>query len=212
MVTVACVLWIGDFEGRRYSPAWVTRLRDLVAVWLPEPHRFVCLSNVPVAGVETIPLTTGWPGWWAKVELFNQANALGERVLYLDLDVFVTGDLTPIAHFPAPFALMPPSHVFGGLRPRDLPGVVRQYQASCIVFNPPDGRELFDECTADVRARFRADQDWIGFRRPDLETMPPAWFAKAKQCRAGVPPEVRLVLAHRVDLVGRSLGEVAACT
>lgn len=209
-LTVACVLWVGTFHDRRYSPAWVTRLRDMVARWLPVPHRFVCLSNVPVPGVETQPLTTDRPGWWAKLEVFNQAQALGGRVLYLDLDVFITGDLTPLATFPAPLALMPPSHVFGGLRPRELPGVVRQFQASCIVFDPPEGRELFDECGPEVLARFRADQDWIGHRRPDAATMPASWFAKAPQCRAGVPPNVRLVLAHRVDLVGRSLAEVVA--
>lgn len=209
-LTVACVLWVGEFEDRRYSPLWVTRLRDQVAAWLPEPHRFVCLSNVDVPGVETIPLVTDWPGWWAKLEIFNPEHDLCDRVLYLDLDVFTTGDLTPIAHFPAPIALMPPSHVFGGLRPRELPGVVRTYQASCIVFDRGQGSELFDECGPDVMARFRADQDWIGHRRPDCATMPPAWFAKAKQCRSGAPEGVRLVLAHRVDLVGRSLAEVAA--
>lgn len=209
-LTVACVLWVGDFERRRYSPAWVTRLRDMVAAHLPVPHRFVCLSNVSVPGVETLPLATGWPGWWAKLEIFNPAHDLGDRVLYLDLDVFVTGDLTPIADFDAPLALMPPSHVFGGLRPRAMDGVVRRYQASCIVWTPPAGQELLAECDAGVMARFRADQDWIGHRQPDLPTMPAAWFAKAPQCRDGVPPDVRLVLAHRVDLIGRTLAEVAA--
>lgn len=209
-LTVACVLWVGSFEDRHYSPAWVTRLRDEVARWLPEPHRFVCLSNVDVPGVETIPLVTDWPGWWAKLEVFNPAVDLGERVLYLDLDVFVTGDLAPIAQFDAPFALMPPSHVFGGLKPRVLPGVVRTYQASVMVFTPPVGASLFEECTPAVREMFRADQDWIGHRLPELPTMPPSWFAKAKQCRDGVPSDVKVVLAHRVNLIGRSLAEVAA--
>lgn len=209
-VTVVCVLWMGTFEARAYSPAWVTRLRDQVAAHLPLDHRFVCLSNVDVPGVETKPLVTEWPGWWAKVEIFNPANDLGDRVLYLDLDVFVTGDLTPLVQQAAPLALMPPSHVFGTLRPRDLPGVVRRYQASCISFAPPAGRELFDECGPSVLAQFRADQDWIGHRRPDAVTMPPTWFAKAKQCRDGVPADVRVVLAHRVNLIDRTLAEVAA--
>jgi hypothetical protein len=208
-LTVVCVLWMGDFESRRYSPAWVTRLREQVAAWLP-PHRFVCLSNVDVPGVETLRLGTDWPGWWAKLDIFNPAHELGERVLYLDLDVFVTGDLTPLATYPAPMALMPPSHVFAGTTPRALPGVVRRYQASCIVFDPPSGREAFTDCTPETLRQFRADQDWIGHRLPDCATMPAAWFAKAAQCREGVPTGVRLVLAHRVNLVGRSLAEVAA--
>lgn len=210
-LTVVCVLWMGEFENRKYSPEWVVRVRDMVAAHLPLPHRFVCISNVDVPGVETLPLVTGWPGWWAKIEVFNPNLNLGDRVLYLDLDVYITGDLTPLVEFPAPFALMPPSHVFGGLRPREMPGVVRTYQASCMVFTPPQGRELFEECTAETLSRFRADQDWIGHRRPDAALMPAPWFAKSKQCRDGVPAGVRVVLAHRVNLVGRTLAEVVAC-
>lgn len=212
-LTVACVLWMPaegapDFEGRHYSPAWVLRLREQVAARLPVPHDFVCLSNVDVPTVRTLPLTTDRPGWWAKLEVFNAAHDLGDRVLYLDLDVYITGDLTPLVEFPAPLALMPPSHVFAGMKPRDMEGVVRTYQASCLVFDPPEGRELFDECTPGVVATFRADQDWIGHRRPDCPTMPVSWFAKSYQCRTGVPHDVRVVLAHRVNLVGRSLFEI----
>lgn len=209
-LTIACVLWVGDFEGRRYSPAWVYRLRDLVAANLARPHRFVCLSNVDVPGVETFRLQTDWPGWWAKVEMFNPALELGDRVLYLDLDVYITGALEPLVDVPAPLALMPPSHVFGTLRPRDLPGVVRRYQASAIVWTPPAGRELFDECTAHVRRQYRADQDWIGARLPDCARMPAEWFAKLPQCRNGVPASVRVVLAHRKDLIGLPLAEAVA--
>ena len=79
-----------------------------------------------------------------------------------------------------------------------------------MVWDPPTGREIFDLNTIDVMERFRADQDWIGHVLPDAATMPPEWFAKARQCRDGVPPDVRLVLAHRVDLIGRTLAEVAA--
>jgi hypothetical protein len=206
-LTVACLLWVspeGEWQGRLYSPDWIYRLRDQVAANLPISHRFVCFSNIDVPGVETIPLVTDWPGWWAKLEIFRTDLDLGDRVLYLDLDVFVVGDLTPIALFDAPMALMPAFYA------TEKPGVVRRYQASCITFAPPEGGELFDECDAAVMRWLRADQDWIGHKRPDYPTMPAAWFAKAKQCRDGVPPDVRLVLAHQVNLVGRTLEEVVS--
>lgn len=207
MLTVACVLWVGP--QTRYTKEWVYRLRDQVAEHLPIPHRFVVLSNVGVPGVEVVPLKTEWQGWWAKVEVFDPSHALGERVLYLDLDVYVTGDLTPIALFDAPIALMPPSHVFMGTEPRELPGVVRKYQASCIVWSPPEGREIFEKLTFDRMQRFRSDQDWIGYIKGDCAVMPKEWFAKARQCVGGVPEGVRLVLAQRVDLIGKTLAEVA---
>lgn len=53
--------------------------------------RSVCLSDVAVPGVETLPLVTDWPGWWAKIEICRPDIA-GD-VLFLDLDTVVLADL-----------------------------------------------------------------------------------------------------------------------
>lgn len=69
------------------------RLRDAVARNLTRPHRFVCLSDVDVPGVEVMPLRNDWPRWWAKVEMFAPwIEDLG-RIFYLDLDTVVTGNI-----------------------------------------------------------------------------------------------------------------------
>lgn len=206
-LTVACLLWVGP--NTRYTPAWVYRLRDQVKLGLGGmPFRFVCFSNIEIPGVEVIPLKTEWETWWAKCEIFDPSNDLGDRVLYLDLDVYVTGDLIPIVFYPAPIALMPPSHIFAGQKARELPGVVRRYQASCIAFTPPAGREIFSLLTNERIQEFRSDQDWTGFIKPDAAVMPKEWFRKVQQCKFGVPPEVKLVLAQRVDLIGKSVADV----
>lgn len=209
--TVACVLWIGDrdFEGRAYTVDWVYRLRDQVAAHLPMPHRFVCFSDTNVPGVESIPLVTRWRGWWAKMEMFDPRHDLGQRVLYLDLDCFVVDDLQPIVNFHAPMALAPASYLFTHKHPTTKDGVVRVYQSSCMVWSPPAGRKFFEDLTPEAIKRLRGDQDWMGERDPTLPIMPPSWFAKAYQCEGGVPVGTRVVLAHRYDLVGRSLREVA---
>ena len=49
------------------------------------------LSDVPVDGVETIPLQHDWPGWFAKFELFRP-DIEGD-LLYFDIDTVITGDL-----------------------------------------------------------------------------------------------------------------------
>jgi hypothetical protein len=51
----------------------------------------VCLSDVEVEGVETIPLKYNWPKWWSKLELFS--DAIDGDLLYIDLDTVVLGDL-----------------------------------------------------------------------------------------------------------------------
>lgn len=89
MITVLCVLRSGGV----YDAEWVRKLRDGVARNLGE-HRFVCLSDVEVS-CERIELKHDWPGWWAKVAMFEPGLIAGET-LYLDLDTVITGRLEPV--------------------------------------------------------------------------------------------------------------------
>lgn len=52
----------------------------------------VCLADVPVEGVPTIALPSQWPGWWAKMHLFNPDLIEGD-ILFFDLDTVVVGSL-----------------------------------------------------------------------------------------------------------------------
>lgn len=92
-LTVACVLSVG--EKCPYDTKYVEILRDSVERHLKEPYRFVCLSNVDVP-CERVELKYGWPGWWAKLELFRP-DIEAERILYFDLDTVITGDLSDIS-------------------------------------------------------------------------------------------------------------------
>lgn len=87
MITFACVLRTGG----DYEPAHVQALRDGVARNLRAPHRFVCLTDHPRVGGDTLPLRMGWPGWWSKIELFD--GRLRGPVVYADLDTIVVGAL-----------------------------------------------------------------------------------------------------------------------
>ncbi len=55
---------------------------------LKQDHRFVCLSDIDVPGVETRPLQDNLPGWWSKMEVFREFN----HATYLDLDTVLVGD------------------------------------------------------------------------------------------------------------------------
>lgn len=195
-LTVASVLWVGEFRRRNYNSDWVRRLRNMVERRLDVPHRFVCLTNIEIADIETIPLKQDWPGWWSKIELFDPDNDLGERVLYLDLDMLVTGDLRDIAFHPGEIAMMPPSHTFSKGRPQQRPDIVNRYQSSCMVWSPPAGREIFERFTPEMMKRFRGDQDWAGHIKPDCAVMPPDWFRKLKHCPKGPKEGVKLVICH----------------
>ena len=95
-LTVACAL-VGD----KWDEVWVHRLERMVEEHCSVPHRFVCISDREVMGVETIPLTrevvwTDEPpsqndrrlildrnkpqGCWAKTDIFDQLKHL--MILY----------------------------------------------------------------------------------------------------------------------------------
>lgn len=75
-MTPACVLRSGgDFRPEHVQ--WLAR----------QVPGLVCLSDVPVPGVETRPLQYDWPGWWAKLEMFGP-SLVGD-VLMIDLDTVV---------------------------------------------------------------------------------------------------------------------------
>lgn len=87
-MTVWCVL-----NGSKYANADAHILKDMVARNLSIPHRFRCLSDRPVAGIDCLTPEENWPGWWAKLLLFKYGEG---QCLYFDLDVVIVGDVAPL--------------------------------------------------------------------------------------------------------------------
>lgn len=191
-LTIACVLH-QSVEGS-YHPLHVQRLQRQVAPYAPE-HRFVCLTNAPhwedgtggigpSKGIELIPLEDGNKGWWAKIELFRPGIFKDTRVLYLDLDVEIVGDLTPIIEYPAPFAA-----IKDYLNPK-------QINSSVMVFDPGAGAAAYtpDPPITD----YHGDQGWISDAIPDIARLPkhwcPSWRLQVR--RFGCPKEAKVVVYH----------------
>ena len=104
MRTIVCVMKTGGWEahGRKivYSAKHVHWLQKQVQKHAPGVP-FVCLSDVDVPGVDVIPLEHNWPGWWSKMELFRLDIG---PVLYLDLDMVITGSLDALMNYQHEFS------------------------------------------------------------------------------------------------------------
>lgn len=113
VLTVVTNLW-NDESYRwnryfRYGPAHVNRLHRACARHLPA-HEFVCftdLYNTPIANSfdQAITLLPMWHwgaqygGCWRRLKMFDpviEEHLSGEHILALDLDVVITGNMTPI--------------------------------------------------------------------------------------------------------------------
>lgn len=77
-------------NGTKYRDSDVHTLRRMVASNLERPHRFRCLSDREIPGIDCLIPDENWPGWWSKLLLFRYSHG---QVLYLDLDVVVVGNL-----------------------------------------------------------------------------------------------------------------------
>jgi hypothetical protein len=112
VLTVCCFFWQDPLDRcariYRYEPEDVAVLKSQVARNLSIPHRFVCVTDLPHLldpSIETVPLRTETHlsgTRFAKLMLFHPdaGAALGERILYLDLDVVIVGDLGPLVDRP----------------------------------------------------------------------------------------------------------------
>lgn len=168
MLTVACVLSEGP--KRHYDRSHVARLERMVAAHMAQPYRFVCLDDSP------------FPGWWAKISLFEPGRFSG-RVLYLDLDVTVVGGLDDIADFPSPFA---------AIKDWERPTV----NSSVMAWDAGHLDGLYDDFSPQVMNRLAGDQDWISERIP-AATFPKDWCVSYKhQCHYSVPLGARVVVFH----------------
>lgn len=220
-LTVVCVFVKGPYP---YTPEYVIRLEKMVRKHLKRPFKFVCLTDRPelLPSIECIRIepTLGSPesfGYWTKLRLFDPSIGLTGRVLFLDLDVLVVGDLEPIVNFTGPFSRLSLIDDAASLMKRGRVGpdrygrlFFRRFNSSVMVFNGDDSpKELFTDWTPWASKVFSGDQDWIGARYVsdgDLEAMPEKWFprlsllANDEQFAATggpMPEEARVILCKK---------------
>lgn len=185
-ITVACVK-----QGAKYPPEYVLVLRDMVARRLRAAHRFVCLTDDRAGldeGIEPVALNPALRGWWAKIELFRPGVFEG-RVLYLDLDVCVVGNLDEVVEH-------------GGITDlRDWGWASSEYSSSLMVWDAGEHEAIWTEWHPSVPRRLDGDQKWItettalGWR-----LLPHAWHRSYRyHCKEGIPVDCRVVSFHGPD-------------
>jgi len=152
MLTVVCVR-----TGTKYGPEYVSRLRRGVSRHLRAPHEFICLTDQPCGSA---PLwyrdVTSYdlPGWWAKMLVFNRNVVGGGARLFIDLDMVVACDLTPLA-FPVGAA---PDFVMSRnfTRMRGNTAWPCDYSSAVMYMSAGWGQAVWDEFAANAGAYMAA--------------------------------------------------------
>jgi len=196
MITVACV-WVRGHVP--FSEEYVVRLRSMAKRHAPE-HRFVCLTDqadkLRSYAIECVRIHP-FPGiyaWWNKLRLFDPSVGLFGRVLYLDLDVLIKGDLEEVVWYEGPIALAPDGAPF--FKPKTHQ-VVKRFNSSVMAFDAGQNNDLFLDWKPVAASRLWGDQDWIGERRQHVKPMPRSWFPRLSEVRPPWPKEAKVILCKK---------------
>ena len=170
-VTITTYLWADETRHNRgyvCQPEHVRILKSMVERNTTVPHRFVCVTDEKIEGVETVPMNwaTHIPGTvYARLMQHNPDWArenLGDRILSLDVDVAITGNLDSILGRKEDFTIW---------RNPNFPKPQRAfYQSSVQLFDAGARPELYtdfdpEETPKWVNWRFGGrEQAWISER------------------------------------------------
>lgn len=140
--------------GDKYDWRYVTALKRQIFA-LREGHRIVTLTDRMnhVPGKKEA-LRMGWPGWWAKLELFAPWNRKYRPALYIDLDSFVFASIAKYANGDT-FTMV-----------RDFSGHHRIAANSSVMWLPKDTSDIWDAFSADpqrgmARCKGHGDQKFL---------------------------------------------------
>lgn len=112
MISVVCWMWKVVNRPAEFCAQHVNIVRAMFARHYSEPHRFICMTDMPKGldprieaitppvKFENIPAPAGvrYPSSYRRLWNFSpEAKAvLGERILAIDIDILFTGDLKPL--------------------------------------------------------------------------------------------------------------------
>jgi hypothetical protein len=80
-------------SGPEWLPNYVYNFKKGLEKNLTKPFEFICLSDIELTGITTIPLLDIGIGYWSKLQMFRRELGLTEHCLYFDLDTIVKGNI-----------------------------------------------------------------------------------------------------------------------
>lgn len=171
MINVVCLKW-----GSKYSVDYVNRLYGMVERNLKEDFCFYCMTENAEgirAEVNILPLPDlGLKGWWYKLYLFNEDfYGLTGDVLFLDLDVVITGSLDGLVNYQRDKFCISPDEKNG------------DYNSSVMRFklgSRPYVWNAFWDQREVIVAKMHGDQDWVEHVCLEAEIFPKPYVVSFK--------------------------------
>jgi hypothetical protein len=192
IIHFATVKW-----GFKYGPDYVNIFYDMLKRNLPDPldftPRFVCFTDEPSGldkNIETRPLPPDLKGWWNKLYLFKTGVfEEGARVVYMDLDTAIVGDVGDLAAYRGAFAILRDFY-----RPRGL-------NSSVMLWRGGFGAEIWDSFVRAGKPDLQGgDQAWIERSQSPHDILqdlfPDSIISFKESAMLNLPPRTKIVCFH----------------
>jgi len=185
-VQVVCVQ-----SGTEYKQEYVDKLRNSVARNLTIPHSFHAITD------STIP-EEDQASWWAKIQLFNPHTFdINHLVLYLDLDVVITGSLDDIVSAKSHHPMIIIENFSINVRHC-------AYNSSCMLFHPLYNNSItniwqaYENDKDKIKKVLHGDQCWIWRSLKNSVSVFPQHLIRSYKyhCTRNVPDDTRVVVFH----------------
>jgi hypothetical protein len=170
-------------HGTKYSADYVNKLYNMVKRNCTLDYQFVCLTDNSQGldeNILSIPLPPGLEGWWCKPYMFSKDLPLDGVILYMDLDVVVSGNIDKL------FTYQPNNWC----TIRDFTRVMRpqwkKYNSSIVRFRKGELHyvwEDFDKDKIAIQKRLHGDQDWLyesTYKKQGAILYPDSWILSWK--------------------------------
>ena len=193
MYNVVCLKW-----GDKFTPEYVNRLFYGVRRNTTVPFTFHCFTEDSTGldpEIQIQPLKhPEIQGWWQKLYLFSDEVDIDGRVLFIDLDTLIVGNIDLYVVHGSGFAVM-----------QDLWQKGKNVSSALMNFETHKHKHIWDSFVADPKAAIRSlhphgDQKWIQ-KHPDAKIFWPTMYPNEivsfkSDCRGGIPPKAKIICYH----------------
>lgn len=169
-------------HGDKYSSDYVNTLYNMVIRNCTIPFEFVCLTDNSAdinPNITILPLPKDLQGWWCKPYMFSTELPLDGVILYIDLDVVISGNIDKLFTYePNRWCVI-----------RDFTRAMRpkwnKYNSSIVRFRKGQLShvwEKFKENKSSIQKRLFGDQDWLfeATRETQAQFWPDSWILSWK--------------------------------
>ena len=186
-----CV-WVGN----KYGFDYVARLYDMVTRAMGREIRFYCVTDNKLEDgrITAVHADERRSGWWQKPTLFREGKLPPGRMVYMDLDVTITGPIEWLwqLQFSEPICMI---ENYGPNKPHCA------HNSSVMIWDTQDERvfRVDKELTFDVINKLHGDQCWV-WRcfRDEIANIPSGKVVSFKYDVRGKPlsPSACVVVFH----------------